>query len=125
MDSGEASPRPRGPTSYENWRHFLDGLPHRGTFEVPFYTDARITGEIPHETVPYALLNTVPVDDGYGLLRPAIVLRYPFRVPYIEPAIHWARFAPYPLLAQDAVPLDAPLGDGATPGLEKRRSRTR
>jgi hypothetical protein len=77
MRPDENPDRPQGPPSYSNWRAYLETAPWNGAYEVPFYTDARITGEIRSELGPYLLINTVPMPlrAGYGVVLPAIVLR--------------------------------------------------
>lgn len=59
----------RGPTSYQNWRSQIAGVPRAGASEVPFYSDAHITGELT-DLGPYVLRNGIPADER----DPAIVL---------------------------------------------------
>lgn len=70
-----AEQRQGGPSSYRNWRAALEGAPSQGAYEVPLYTDAHVTGMITEGYGPYQFLNTVPIDDRPGALRPSIVLR--------------------------------------------------
>lgn len=72
-------PDGRGPSSYENWLRARHGEEVNHAFEVAFYTDARITGEESGAGLdlgPYELLNTVPTEEAFGLLRPHVILRY-------------------------------------------------
>lgn len=73
----EKAPPPLGPPSYVNWRAYLDQAAPSGAYEIPFYTDTRITGELSGDLGPYHLINTVamPLRSGRGVAIPAIVLR--------------------------------------------------
>jgi hypothetical protein len=64
-----------GPPSWANWRAYMKDLPSEGAYEVPLYTDAHITGMIQEGYGPYQFLNTVPMSEQPGELRPAVVLR--------------------------------------------------
>lgn len=66
-----------GPLAYANWRAGVRGVPSRGAYEVPLFTDALIIGEISGDLGPYHLLDTVAMgrEYGYGVALPAIVLR--------------------------------------------------
>jgi hypothetical protein len=68
---------PQGPPSYVNWRAYLDRATPSGAYEIPFYTDTRITGELIGDLGPYHLINTVAMAlrSGRGVAIPAIVLR--------------------------------------------------
>ena len=75
----------QAPASYVNWHYAQAGRPSREAIEVPFYTDAQITGEIRGELGPYELINPVVFGSGHGVERPAIVLRTEIHVPELEP----------------------------------------
>jgi hypothetical protein len=49
--------------------------------EWPLYTDAWLTGEIQEELGPYAFLNLVAVRHGFGVARPASILRMDMYLP--------------------------------------------
>lgn len=74
----EEGNREQGPFCYENWLAQIGGAASRGADEYNLYTDGRPTGQETGEGLdlgPYQLWNAVPVEEGYGLLRPALVLR--------------------------------------------------
>jgi hypothetical protein len=62
----------KGPSSYENWKAWLEGVPMQVEFEYPLYTDAHLVG---HDLIqglgPYRILNCVNVFHRH---RPALVL---------------------------------------------------
>jgi hypothetical protein len=56
----QASPRQRGPLSWENWRKWENDHPTDfPTSEGALYSDAHITGELVDEDLPYRFLNTI------------------------------------------------------------------
>jgi len=76
--------REKGPISYVNWRRARNGEPEIGAYEFPLYTDGRVISEIPVGTPGFegcAFINTVPIGEGLGLLRPAVVLRLTDHLP--------------------------------------------
>lgn len=78
------TPRERGPISYVNWKRARNSEPQIATYEFPLYTDGWIISEIPEGTAGFegcAFLNTIPVEHGLGLLRPAVVLRLTDHLP--------------------------------------------
>jgi hypothetical protein len=74
--ANEAKPQPeQGPPVYLNWLWSQQDKPLQGTQEFPLYTDARITGETKYG--PYEFLNTIAASpDVFGVVRPAVILRY-------------------------------------------------
>jgi len=73
-NKAKAKPEPRGPAVWENWKAALAGREFPGAYEVPLYTDARITGELKEGYGPYQLLN-IGARQRRGAVRTAIVLR--------------------------------------------------
>ena len=65
----------KGPISQENWKASLKGEPLYESMEWPLYTDAWLTGEVRGELGPYAFLNLIAVQHGFGMARPAAILR--------------------------------------------------
>lgn len=76
-DGSTQEPVARGPDGWENWQAFRRRLPYRGAFEVPIYTDSRITGEV-SSLGPYRVLNTVPAawraEVGYSELAAVLTV---------------------------------------------------
>src|SRR5882672_4385272 len=68
--SNASEPPDAGPASYRNWRARIDGARMFNVFEVPFYSDAHITGEVSDGLGPYNMRNGLPADPS----DPAIVL---------------------------------------------------
>jgi hypothetical protein len=64
-----------GPLSYENWKSYLRGGHIKEIFEIPLFSDARVTGENVTDYKPYYFLNPVPLLDRPGLVQPTIYLR--------------------------------------------------
>jgi hypothetical protein len=73
-DDGSQRVERRGPTCYENWKAALAGTLAGDAYEVPLYTDARITGMITEGYGPYRLIN-VRTPPRRGLAHAAILLR--------------------------------------------------
>src|SRR6266849_4215283 len=70
--------REKGPISYVNWKRARNNEPQVAAYEFPLYTDGWVISDIPEGTPGFegcAFLNTVPIEHGLGLLRPAVVLR--------------------------------------------------
>ena len=65
----------RGPISQENWQAALKGEPLHESMEWPLFTDAWLTGEVRSELGPYAFLNLIAIHHGFGVARPASILR--------------------------------------------------
>lgn len=59
-----------GPASYRNWRAKNDGGPYFGSYEVPLYSDAHVTGDVLQGLGPHILRNGLPAELG----DPAVVL---------------------------------------------------
>jgi hypothetical protein len=62
----------------KNWRVHDDGVKWTEACEVPLLTDIHATNEVRGECGPYWFLNTVPIQQGPGVIRAAIVLRCHF-----------------------------------------------
>lgn len=73
-DKKSTKPTKSGPPSYENWVAYERGAPAQESWEYPFYTDARIVGELTEGYGPYQFFNTLSLA-GVNDVQSAIVLR--------------------------------------------------
>lgn len=65
-----------GLATLDNWVARESGDELQLTEEFPLFSDSSFTGEITSgELGPYSILNTVPVERAFGVMRPALVLR--------------------------------------------------
>src|SRR5688572_26680904 len=74
MNTPKKTALPLGSWLYRNWQAQIAGNPEVFAEEIPFFSDARFTGELRTEPGPHLLLNTVP-DTDIGDLAPSVVLR--------------------------------------------------
>ena len=65
----------KGPSSYENWKLYLNNAPVKETSEYPLFSDARVTGENIEDYKPYYFFNAVPLEDKPGLVQAVLYLR--------------------------------------------------
>lgn len=65
----------KGPSSYENWKLYLNNAPAKDIFEYPLFSDARVTGENTEDYKPYYFFNPVPLEVKPGLVQAVLYLR--------------------------------------------------
>lgn len=65
----------KGPSSYENWKLYLENVPAKEISEYPLFSDARVTGENTEDYKPYYFFNPVPPENKPGLVQAVLYLR--------------------------------------------------
>ncbi len=78
-------------TIQENWLAVKNGHASLAVLECPFFTDARIVGELVQQSWPYAFLNTVPMHEEPGLVQMPLVLRIHYHLDGFPGAIDWKK----------------------------------
>lgn len=64
-----------GPSIWENWHAFESGTVVTHAYEVPFFTDATIFGQLDSQVGPYHFINTLSHVPTKSHLEPAIIAR--------------------------------------------------
>ena len=65
-----------GLATFDNWVASESGAELQLTEEFPIFSDSPFVGSInPGEMGPYSILNAVPIERAFGVVRPTLVLR--------------------------------------------------